>query len=306
MENTESAHDATSEQAEAQDAQTEDVVIEDFEELGDEDLEKVVSGEFELFDPEAESQDSEQQETAPEQEDTSQKQSNQEINELRQRLETAEKRIRDKDRYLGHRGSEIKRLRDEVERLKGIEQKLEEGVDDLLLENPRAGHERLTELQRVREHQQHLESAAERQERIDNTVQILRNEFGDDGVDMGHMAKVLEQDGYPPELIQQFHQDPIGFADPATLVQLGKRSRERMIMGELIDYAKRLQSENEKLRTSPNEVLDKVQQNLRKPRMVNGRSGGSSQGRSQSLNEKDFSAMSTQELEEYIRSNGHK
>lgn len=302
----ESAESATSEQTdtapEAEGTETEDVVIEDFAELGDEDLDRVVSGEYEVYDPEAEDAKSEEHEPEPDTEATSN--TNQEILELRQRLETAEKRLRDKDRYIGHRGTEIKRLRDEIEKLRGIEQQLEDGVDDLLLENPRAGHERLNELQKVRDQQRHLETAAERQERLENTVSILRSEFGDEGVDMGQMAAVLESDGYPPELVQKFHQDPVSFADPATLVQLGKRSRERMILGQVIDYAKKLQSENEKLKTSPNDVLDKVQKNLRRPHMVNGRSGGSSQGRKQAFSSKDFSAMSDSELADYIKSGG--
>lgn len=207
-----------------------------------------------------------------------------------ERSEENEKQVKHQKAFIASRNQEIGELR---KSLKEAKERLGEGLDDL----PQS--QAIEQADKIKEINSELDGL-DQEEALNNHVLRVHEAvskhvdfktFGPEDV-----ADVLLNDGVDKSYIAQFLANPYPqFSSEGEAVQLYKRAAERRLMKKLVGFIKKIRSENVKLKSKPERIMNKVTKLLDAPSKLNGGSGTSTGRRK--VSERDIELMDDAELD---------
>jgi DNA repair exonuclease SbcCD ATPase subunit len=267
--------------------------------------EELQDEEFESLENEPEDKQPEVSAEQPKQEVKKQEPKEEELSkeQLQARLKAAEEqaeKLREHAKNLElwsqKRSNQIGELR---KALKDAITKNQEGLQDLMLENPEAAHEKLQE---IGEHKKDLKELDREELQLQYRAQsysVVQKNIPEFEKDLPVMVQLLQADGAPAAFIQDFVRDPYTQANGETLIQLGKRAEAVRQRDELIVVTRQLAAQIEKLKQKPANMLAGLERATRNNPSVTASNGGArprSQGSAANLTD-----LSDAELEEFLK-----
>ena len=228
-----------------------------------------------------------------------------EFNALLDRLNKQEKKVDGQEILIQRRTSE---LGEQKKQLKQIAITLKEKFNEALENGSQA------EALDIRDKQKQAEEALA-QVNSEETALVRRSEaqklvlshVPEDQFDIEGMAECLARDGIPPQYIEQFKADPIGFvsdgdASPGlTLVHVAKRAQAEGMLKKLYPIARSLAEEVKRLKGSQGDVLKKVQQVARQTPQISASGAKPTKlNRASSLDESQIANLTDAELDEFL------
>jgi hypothetical protein len=265
------------------------------EELQDEDYEPL-EGEPEDKQPEVSAEQPKAKEVIEPEKELSQ-------DELKARLKAAEEqteKLREHAKNLelwnAKRSNEIGGLR---KALQEAITKNQEGLQELMLEDPEAAHEKLQEIGDAKKDLKELDNEELRLQYRAQSYKVVQKNIPEFEKDLPVMVQLLQADGAPVEFIQDFVRDPYIQASGESLIHLAKRAEAVRQRDELIAVTRKLVEENKKLKQKPANMLAGLERATRNNPSVTASNGGARAGaRGSTGNPVDFSDA---ELEEFLK-----
>jgi hypothetical protein len=207
-------------------------------------------------------------------------------------VEKLQKRVKDKELFIQRQAAEIGNLRKQLTEFIAAKKK---GLEDRFLESPEKA---LDDKLDIKEAEKKLETL-EKQERTLVTRALVDSHIEAEEGLMEGMVNALQRDGLDPQTISQFALNPYENATPGELIQLAKRAKAENVVRELVSMMQTLIKQNEELKSKPNRVLNKVEEALKSPPRLNGKSGQAISEK-KGVGSKQISQLSDAELEELL------
>jgi hypothetical protein len=218
-------------------------------------------------------------------------------------IEKTRRQIEHQRYQLARYGTE---LGDARKQLKEAKARLSDGLEERFAENPSKAVEDTLKIHKIDEKLGQIDSEEAEVFQRAQSHEILSTWVKPEQWNVPLMAKVLEQDGFQPDFIQRFQQDPTTAAHPETLVQLARRAQDRQYLVTLAqgyrakeDEVKELKA---KLKAQPKDVLQKVNAAARHNPGITQAQGSGTNGHSKS--NVNPALMSDAELTEFLKANG--
>jgi hypothetical protein len=218
---------------------------------------------------------------------------------LEEQLKVERDRIEQQETFLKRRNSELGKIREENAQLKAA---LAAKIEELREDDPFS----------ALKHQKKLDEVESQDTQIDQEQRMIAHRLVSQDVLKQHanpnfataqeMRRTLEQDGLNPDFLSVFEQDPHVHMFPETLLQLAKRTEDRIKLSQKIEEltakVKSLEGEKTEMKKRPDDVLRKVQEASRAGSVMKNRSGSSTP----TIKEYDTTKLSDAELEALYKS----
>jgi hypothetical protein len=231
-----------------------------------------------------------------------------EIQDIVAQNERQKKQIDQKELFIQQRSTELGTVRQQLaaqrQQLAAYRSQLVNGLEDRFSENPlQASNDRDT----IKQIDQRLVGINQQEQRAATIVEsqtfFLRH-VDTEKVGLDDLAATLKADGVDDRYIAQFKANPWEWTTPEALVQLGKRAEDRKafeqadsdrrILAQHITY---LNSQAQKLKAKPGQIMSRVQQGLNQTPQLTAASSGSARV----VSDLDVDKMSRAELDAALK-----
>lgn len=231
-----------------------------------------------------------------------------EFNALLERLNKQEKKVDGQELLIQRRTSELGEAK---KQLKHIAQTLNEKFQEAIENNSQA--DALDIRDALKETEQKIGEVEQEESTLTRkfTAQKLVSTYvPEDQFDVEGMAEALARDGVPPQFVERFKADPLGFVSDGdsspglTMVHLAKRAYAEGMLKKLYPIAKSLADEVKKLKGTQGDVLKKVQQVAKQtPQISAAGARPNKQQRATTIDAKAIAQLSDEELDEFLANN---
>lgn len=228
-----------------------------------------------------------------------------EFNALLDRLNRQEKKVDGQEILIQRRTSELGEAK---KQLKHIAATLKERFNEALENGSQA--EALDIRDQIKTAEQKFQEAEHEEVALVRRSQaqtLVSAHVPEDQFDIEGMAECLARDGIPPQFIERFKADPIGFvsdgdASPGlTLVHVAKRAQAEGMLKKLYPIAKSLAEEVKRLKGSQGDVLKRVQQVAKQTPQISASGARPTKlNKASTLSEVDIANLSDAELDEFL------
>lgn len=188
------------------------------------------------------------------------------------------KMLEQKEGYIQRRNTDVGNLRKQIADRDAEIARLQQGLDDKFLTNPKEAFQDTLKLEKNLEAKKSLEAEEQEILRESEAREVIERHLKPEEIDFNSMAAVLRADGIAEEYVNYFQQNPLRSVQPETLIQLAKRSAERTkvasVLKNLVDYTKGLESQLEKANLKPKNILKKIQAASQATPQLSGQTGG--------------------------------
>jgi hypothetical protein len=183
---------------------------------------------------------------------------------------------------------------------------LSENLEEMLLENPVEGHKRLLEIQEREKANEQADHEINLLQTRQKSQEVLSTHLKPTDWDAEGMLKALESDGVSPAYINAFRRDPLGVAQPDTIIQLAKRAKAESLLMQVVQHYKALKKEADgyksKLKAMPTDIARKIDEVGRRSPMVSAKTG-TSKPRAGTPESTDPSTWSDEQVKAFLQSN---
>lgn len=240
----------------------------------------------------ANSQDANREQVTPEQ-----------YQALLQELERVKAQRQQQEQFIQRRNTEFGELR---KQLREQQEKLSKGLDDKFAENPAQAVKDQLAINEINSKLVQLDQQENEERFIQESQEIVKRHVNFEETPLDDMAAMLASDGLATEHVNAFRKDPWRFAQPETLVEMSKRVRavkENALLKkgviEVLDAYKKLQAENETLKSSRGKIVERIAQVSKTAPQVTGNSTGTAKvDKLVSANPAEWSQA---EIEEFLK-----
>lgn len=217
------------------------------------------------------------------------------------------RQLAQQEQFLKRRNTELGQLRKEIRELrKEKEEQLEEAYDD-------------NDTRKARKLEKDLEELDKKNKDIDTEEKIgtIKHHYAaayhkflqPDELDPVGMSQTAEAIGFPKEMAQRMGHDPIGVGlDPLASVFLAKATRGNKLVMQFANYAKGLQEEVAELKkvakSAPDKALNGISKALKSKPSIGADSGGAGTVGIESLDPSNIPNLSDEELDRLLSEAG--
>lgn len=204
--------------------------------------------------------------------------------------------------FIDRRGTEIGELR---KQLRAAEERLADLTsDEKWHESPRQAAEDYGKLKEVRQNLQNLDQEEQANHFELQARQIASQHLEEEEADFEAVAQMLTNEGYSPQFVAQFRQNPFRTVGPDTLVNMAKRAHREGVMRKIIPATQKLLEENIALKKQLSEAgaktAQQIQRNLSRPAELTASQSTASASIDDAATT-DFTQMNPEQLEEFLR-----
>lgn len=183
---------------------------------------------------------------------------------------------------------------------------LNEGLEDILVENPVEGHRRLLQIQKLEEQNEQIDKTNLTMVQKFQAQKVVLDHLKPDEWDLEGMSKALEADKIDPNYVQAFRRDPLGVARPETIIQLARRVKAESLLSRLVTHTKTLMKEKEslekRLKSAPTDIARRIDEIGKRPPQVMSKAGKTTKARPVDARAEDISNWSNEQIEEFLQS----